>query len=34
VDADVYAGGGYVYLNNGGDTSQWTSVSWSSPLSD
>lgn len=26
---DVYTGGKFVYINNGTDTSQWTSTSWS-----
>jgi hypothetical protein len=30
--ADVYPGGGFVYLNNGGDPSQWTSQTWSTWL--
>ena len=27
--ADVYSGGEFVYQNNGGDESQWTSTAWS-----
>lgn len=28
VSGNAYSGGQFVYINNGGDTSQWTSTSW------
>jgi hypothetical protein len=28
LNASVYNGGGFVFLNNGGDESQWTTIPW------